>query len=35
MHELPYTAKALDTLLTRLEEKGYAFVDPETIEIRN
>ncbi|TBL79778.1 polysaccharide deacetylase family protein [Paenibacillus thalictri] len=32
MHELPWTGKALDTLLTRLEEKQYAFVDPGAIE---
>ncbi|MFC4599110.1 polysaccharide deacetylase family protein [Cohnella hongkongensis] len=33
MHELPWTAKALDDLLTQLEEKGYAFVDPNAIDI--
>ncbi|WP_248925389.1 polysaccharide deacetylase family protein [Paenibacillus hamazuiensis] len=32
MHELPWTVKALDTLLTKLEEKGYGFVDPRSIE---
>lgn len=33
MHELPWTAEALDKMLTLLEEKGYAFLDPRTIEI--
>lgn len=33
MHELKWTASALDDLLTKLEEKGYAFIDPETIEV--
>ncbi|TXK76562.1 polysaccharide deacetylase family protein [Paenibacillus sp. N3.4] len=33
MHELPWTIKALDTLLTQLEEKGYSFVDPNAIEL--
>ncbi|NMP10760.1 polysaccharide deacetylase family protein [Paenibacillus polymyxa] len=33
MHELPWTAEALDSLLTRLEQKGYQFVDPQSIEI--
>ncbi|MCD1260185.1 polysaccharide deacetylase family protein [Paenibacillus athensensis] len=32
MHELPWTAQALDTLLSKLEEKGYTFVDPRAIE---
>ncbi|WP_127585315.1 polysaccharide deacetylase family protein [Paenibacillus koleovorans] len=32
MHELPWTAEALDELLTRLEERGYSFVDPRTIQ---
>lgn len=32
MHELPWTAEALDTLLTRLEEKGYGFIDPASID---
>lgn len=32
MHELPWTAEALDTLLTKLEGKGYGFVDPQWIE---
>lgn len=31
MHELPWTVKALDDLLTKLEAKGYSFVDPRTI----
>ncbi|CAG7641491.1 polysaccharide deacetylase family protein [Paenibacillus allorhizosphaerae] len=33
MHELPWTVLALDELLTKLEEKGYGFVDPEAIDI--
>ncbi|QTH44821.1 polysaccharide deacetylase family protein [Cohnella sp. LGH] len=33
MHELPWTAKALDELLTQLEDKGYSFVDPNAIDI--
>lgn len=32
MHELPWTAEALDGLLTKLEEKGYSFVDPDSID---
>ena len=32
MHELPRTAEALDPLLTRLEKRGYGFIDPATIE---
>lgn len=32
MHELPWTVEALDTLLTKLEKKGYSFVDPNNIE---
>lgn len=32
MHELPWTVKVLDELLTKLEEKGYSFVDPASIE---
>lgn len=32
MHELPWTVEALDDLLTKLEAKGYGFVDPRTIE---
>ncbi|MHA2853722.1 polysaccharide deacetylase family protein [Paenibacillus lautus] len=32
MHELPWTAEALDALLTKLEAKGYGFVDPQWIE---
>ncbi|GIP37502.1 hypothetical protein J31TS4_07820 [Paenibacillus sp. J31TS4] len=32
MHELPWTAEALDSLLTRLEEQGYGFVDPASIQ---
>lgn len=31
MHELPWTVEALDELLTRLEQKGYGFVDPRSI----
>ncbi|GIO30839.1 MULTISPECIES: polysaccharide deacetylase family protein [Paenibacillus] len=33
MHELPWTTEALDQLLTRLESKGYSFVDPRGIEL--
>ncbi|MFC0214891.1 polysaccharide deacetylase family protein [Paenibacillus chartarius] len=33
MHELPWTAQALDQLLAQLEEKGYSFVDPRAIEV--
>jgi peptidoglycan/xylan/chitin deacetylase (PgdA/CDA1 family) len=33
MHELPWTCEALDKLLTQLEEKGYSFVDPRSIEL--
>ncbi|NOU97588.1 polysaccharide deacetylase family protein [Paenibacillus sp. LMG 31456] len=33
MHELPWTEKALDSMLTQLEEKQYGFVDPELIEV--
>lgn len=33
MHELPWTVEALDELLTKLEKKGYTFVDPRTIEL--
>ncbi|MNO25102.1 Peptidoglycan-N-acetylmuramic acid deacetylase PdaC [compost metagenome] len=33
MHELPWTVEALDELLTKLEEKGYSFVDPRTISV--
>ncbi|MGW9526855.1 polysaccharide deacetylase family protein [Paenibacillus terrae] len=33
MHELPWTAEALDSLLIRLEQKGYQFVDPQSIEV--
>lgn len=32
MHELPWTVEALDELLTKLEAKGYGFVDPQLIE---
>lgn len=32
MHELPWTVEALDSLLTKLESKGYGFVDPRLIE---
>jgi peptidoglycan/xylan/chitin deacetylase (PgdA/CDA1 family) len=32
MHELPWTADALDDLLTKLEERGYSFVDPGQID---
>lgn len=33
MHELPWTAEALDQLLTELEQLGYGFVDPRAIEL--
>lgn len=33
MHELQWTADALDELLTSLENKGYGFIDPATIEV--
>jgi len=33
MHELEWTADALDRLLTQLEEKGYGFVAPDEIAI--
>ncbi|OXM88094.1 polysaccharide deacetylase family protein [Paenibacillus rigui] len=33
MHELPWTDKALDKLLTELEAKQYGFVDPASIDI--
>lgn len=33
MHELPWTAEALDTLLTKIEQAGYTFVDPRAIEL--
>jgi len=33
MHELPWTVEALDELLTKLEQKGYIFVDPRSIEL--
>jgi peptidoglycan/xylan/chitin deacetylase (PgdA/CDA1 family) len=33
MHELPWTVSILDSLLTKLEEKGYSFVDPRSIEL--
>lgn len=32
MHELAWTAEALDRLLTELEGKGYGFLDPAAIE---
>ncbi|MBO9606423.1 MAG: polysaccharide deacetylase family protein [Paenibacillaceae bacterium] len=32
MHELAWTAEALDELLTKLEALGYGYVDPATIE---
>ncbi|RAW18209.1 polysaccharide deacetylase family protein [Paenibacillus taichungensis] len=34
MHELPWTVEALDELLTKLEQKGYTFVDPRSIELK-
>lgn len=33
MHELQWTADALHELLTSLENKGYGFIDPATIEV--
>ncbi|WP_169081846.1 polysaccharide deacetylase family protein [Paenibacillus sp. PL91] len=33
MHELQWTADALEELLTALESKGYGFIDPATIEL--
>ncbi|HUC92374.1 MAG TPA: polysaccharide deacetylase family protein [Paenibacillus sp.] len=33
MHELPWTASALEKLLTELEANGYGFIDPATIEL--
>ncbi|MBH5317990.1 polysaccharide deacetylase family protein [Paenibacillus sp. GSMTC-2017] len=33
MHELKWTADALDELLTKIEADGYSFIDPETIEV--
>ncbi len=33
MHELEWTAEALDTLLTRLTDEGYTFLDPRAIDI--
>jgi peptidoglycan-N-acetylglucosamine deacetylase len=35
MHELPWTVEALDGLLQQLEEKGFSFVDPRSIEINS
>ncbi|WP_314585367.1 polysaccharide deacetylase family protein [Paenibacillus terrigena] len=32
MHELPWTVEALDELLTKLEDKGYSFVNPLAID---
>ncbi|AJS58009.1 polysaccharide deacetylase family protein [Paenibacillus sp. IHBB 10380] len=34
MHELPWTVESLDALLTKLEAKGYSFVDPRSIELK-
>lgn len=33
MHEVQWTADALDELLTKLEDKGYGFIDPSTIDV--
>lgn len=33
MHELAWTAEALDKLLTELESRGYSFVDPSLIAL--
>ncbi|AWB45038.1 xylanase deacetylase [Paenibacillus sp. CAA11] len=35
MHELPWTVEGLDSLLSALEKKGYSFVDPNTISIKD
>nr|WP_239565757.1 polysaccharide deacetylase family protein [Paenibacillus sacheonensis] len=35
MHELPWTIEALDSLLTKLEAKGYGFIDPAAIDINS
>ncbi|AZK49042.1 polysaccharide deacetylase family protein [Paenibacillus lentus] len=35
MHELPWTAEALDELLTRIKAEGYGFVDPHTISVQS
>ncbi|REK77282.1 polysaccharide deacetylase family protein [Paenibacillus paeoniae] len=35
MHELPWTAEALDELLGKIEAEGYSFIDPATIELTN
>jgi peptidoglycan-N-acetylglucosamine deacetylase len=35
MHELPWTVEALDGLLQQLEEKGFSFVDPRSIQINS
>lgn len=35
MHELPWTAAALEKLLTKLEEKGYGYIDPASIDINH
>lgn len=32
MHELPWTAAALDSLLTQLEQEDYSFLDPIAID---
>ncbi|ANY68831.1 xylanase deacetylase [Paenibacillus sp. BIHB 4019] len=32
MHELAWTAEALDKLLMQLEDKGYGFIDPAAID---
>ena len=33
MHELAWTADALDELLQRLQDKGYSFIDPDRIKL--
>lgn len=33
MHELAWTVEALDELLTSIEEQGYSFIDPRSIEL--
>ncbi|MFD0586871.1 polysaccharide deacetylase family protein [Paenibacillus sp. GCM10027627] len=35
MHELQWTADALDTLMDNIETEGYTFIDPGTIRLMN
>ncbi|WP_281886849.1 polysaccharide deacetylase family protein [Paenibacillus sp. YYML68] len=32
MHELPWTAEALDDMLSQIKKRGYGFVDPHAID---